>query len=151
MPAGTVDVSVDGEWSFAQTLRHLILATDTWLRGAVLRIDRPFHPIGQPHAEYETDGYDMSVFTTDAPSYAEVLEVRADHVALVRNFLASVTPGELAAQPEPVGAGPARDSARLPARHPRGGVGAPSLCRPRPGRDRHGPDHRVRPGPLEEL
>ncbi|MBT0992960.1 pentapeptide repeat-containing protein [Cellulomonas sp. DKR-3] len=23
MPAGTVDVSVDGEWSFAQTLRHL--------------------------------------------------------------------------------------------------------------------------------
>jgi uncharacterized protein YjbI with pentapeptide repeats len=24
MPAGTVDVSVDGEWSFAQTLRHLI-------------------------------------------------------------------------------------------------------------------------------
>ena len=33
MPAGTVDVSVDGEWSFAQTLRHLIMATDTWLGG----------------------------------------------------------------------------------------------------------------------
>ena len=31
MPAGTVDVSVGGEWSFAQTLRHLVLATDTWL------------------------------------------------------------------------------------------------------------------------
>ena len=25
MPAGTVDVSVGGEWSFAQTLRHLVL------------------------------------------------------------------------------------------------------------------------------
>ena len=25
MPAGTVDISVDGEWSFAQTLRHLVL------------------------------------------------------------------------------------------------------------------------------
>ena len=33
MPAGTVDISVDGEWSFAQTLRHLVMATDTvWMR-----------------------------------------------------------------------------------------------------------------------
>src|SRR5215475_2017491 len=31
MSAGTVDVSVGGEWSFAQTLRHLVLATDMWL------------------------------------------------------------------------------------------------------------------------
>src|SRR5699024_7411756 len=31
MPAGAVDASVDGEWSFAQTLRHLVMATDTWL------------------------------------------------------------------------------------------------------------------------
>ena len=37
MPAGTVDVSVDGEWSFAQTLRHLVLATDMWLGRAILR------------------------------------------------------------------------------------------------------------------
>jgi hypothetical protein len=44
MPAGTVDVSVGGEWSFAQTLRHLILATDVWLRRAILQIEQPFHP-----------------------------------------------------------------------------------------------------------
>ena len=48
MPAGTVDVSVGGEWSFAQTLRHLVLATDTWLRRAILQVEQPFHPIGQP-------------------------------------------------------------------------------------------------------
>ena len=47
MPAGTVDVSVGGEWSFAQTLRHLVLATDTWLGRAILEIDKPYHPIGQ--------------------------------------------------------------------------------------------------------
>jgi uncharacterized protein YjbI with pentapeptide repeats len=29
LPAGTVDVPVDGEWSFAQTLRHLVMAMDT--------------------------------------------------------------------------------------------------------------------------
>ena len=97
MPAGTVDESVDGEWSFAQTLRHLVMATDVWLGRAVLGAEQPFHPIGQPNAEYETDGYDISVFTTATPSYAEVLEVRAGRVAMVRDFLDSVTSAELAA------------------------------------------------------
>lgn len=97
MPAGTVDVSVNGEWSFAQTLRHLVMATDTWLRRAILRIDQPFHPIGQPNVQYETDGHDLAVFTTTKPSYAEVLEVRADRVSMVREFLATVTPDDLAA------------------------------------------------------
>lgn len=96
MPAGTADVSVDGEWSFAQTLRHLIMATDAWLRGPVLGMDQPFHPIGQPNVEYETDGNDPSVFMAATPSYADVLEVRAGHVAMMREFLASVTPEELA-------------------------------------------------------
>jgi len=97
MPAGTVDVSVGGEWSFAQTLRHLVMATDTWLGRAILGIDQPYHPIGEPNAEYETDGYDMSVFATAAPSYADVLEVRAGRVAMVRDFLAAVTSDDLAA------------------------------------------------------
>lgn len=96
MPDGTVDVSVDGEWSFAQTLRHLVMATDVWLRRAILGIDRPFHPIGQPNAEFEIDGNDMSVFTAGTPSYADVLEVRAGRVVMVRDFLATVTPDELA-------------------------------------------------------
>ena len=39
----------------------------------------------------------MSVSATGPPTYAEVLEVRAGHVAMVRDFLAAVTPQELAA------------------------------------------------------
>lgn len=97
MPAGTVEVSVGGEWSFAQTLRHLVMATDTWLGRAILEIEQPYHPIGQPNAEYETDGNDMSVFATAAPSYADVLQVRAGRVAMVRDFLATVTSDDLAA------------------------------------------------------
>jgi DinB family protein len=96
MLAGTVDVSVGGEWSFAQTLRHLVMATDAWLGRTILDIEQPFHPIGQPNAEYETDGNDMSIFAAIAPSYAEVLEVRAGHVAMVRDFLATVTSDDLA-------------------------------------------------------
>ncbi len=97
MPAGTVDVSVDGEWSFAQTLRHLVLATDAWLRRAVLEIEQPFDPIGLAGAGAEDDGLDPTIFTTDTPSYAEVLETRAGRVAMVRDFLAGVTPEVLAA------------------------------------------------------
>ena len=97
MPAGMVDVSVGGEWSFAQTLRHLIMATDAWLGRAIWGIEQPFHTIGQPNAEYETDGNDMSVFATAIPSYTDLLEVRAGRVAMVREFLATVTSADLAA------------------------------------------------------
>src|SRR4051794_10862758 len=96
MPTGTVDVSVHGEWSFAQTLRHLVMATDTWLGRAILESDQPYHPFGQPNIEYETDGYDTSIFTTVTPSYAQVLEVREGRVVMVRKFLARVSEDELA-------------------------------------------------------
>jgi hypothetical protein len=95
MPAGTVDVSVDGEWSFAQTLRHLVLATDMWLGRAILEIERPFHPIGLPDVGDHPDGNDA--FTTGTPSYADVLDARAGRVAMVRDFIATITSNELAA------------------------------------------------------
>lgn len=95
MPAGTVEVSVDGEWSFAQTVRHLIMATDTWLGRAVRGEEQPYHPLGIPNAEYETDGHDMSIFTDVAPTWKEVRQARAGRVAQVRDFLDGVTAEDL--------------------------------------------------------
>lgn len=92
LPVGTVDVSVDGEWSFAQTLRHLVMATDVWLRGAVLGVEQPYHPLGVPYAEFADDGHDTSVFAVGTPTFDEVLAARASRVAMVREFLAGVTP-----------------------------------------------------------
>jgi hypothetical protein len=40
-PPDLVDAQVEGEWSLAQTLRHLILATDAWPGGGILRMQRP--------------------------------------------------------------------------------------------------------------
>ena len=94
--AGTVDIQVDGEWSFAQTLRHLVMATDVWLRRAILHIEQPFHPAGQPNEEYGAEGGDMSVFACDQPTYQEILAARADRVAQVQAFLAAATPEQLA-------------------------------------------------------
>jgi hypothetical protein len=96
MPAGTVDVSVAGEWSFAQTLRHLVLATDMWLGRAILEREQPFHPLALVDSGTK-EGFDMSVLATETPSYAEVVEARAGRVAMVRGFLAGVSPQELAA------------------------------------------------------
>jgi len=113
MPAGSVDVSIDGEWSFAQTLRHLVFATDAWLGRAILRRPQPFHPLGQPHAEYETDGEDMSLFATGRPAFADVLAVRAERQAQVRDFIATATP-ELLAEPRPTAWSPEHEK---PVRH----------------------------------
>ncbi|MFF5055436.1 DinB family protein [Micromonospora sp. NPDC000663] len=100
LPEGAADVQIGGEWSFAQTLRHLVFATDAWLGKAILRLPQPFHPLGQSHAEYETDGFDMSVFAPGQPTFDEVLEVRAQRQAMVRDFLATATP-ELLAEERP--------------------------------------------------
>lgn len=96
MPEGTSDVSVAGEWSFAQTLRHLVMAIDTWLGRAILEQEQPYHPIGQPNDDYWTDGNDPAVFARRAPAYAEVLQVWDEKAATVRDFLATITPAELA-------------------------------------------------------
>lgn len=97
MPEGTVDISVDDEWAFTQTLRHLVLATDMWLGKAVLRREQPYHRLGLIDAG-SADGFDLSHFATETPSYPEVLEARADRVAMVRDFLADVTAEDLASQ-----------------------------------------------------
>ena len=39
----------------------------------------------------------MSIFTTDPPTYEQVLEIRAGRAAMVRDFLATVTAEELTA------------------------------------------------------
>lgn len=96
MPPDTADISVDGEWSFAETIRHLVMATDTWLGRAILEFDHPYHPIGKPNAEYESDGHDASVFAGGTPPYPDVLDVRAERMTMVRDFIAGATPDLLA-------------------------------------------------------
>jgi hypothetical protein len=90
LPAGSVDISVAGEWSFAQTLRHLVYATDLWVGRAVLEGAEPFHPLGLGMTSPE--GQAGVAGATDAPAYGEVLAAWEGRVALVRHFLSTVTP-----------------------------------------------------------
>ena len=100
LPAGTVEASVEDEWSYVQTLRHLVFATDAWL-GAVQGSEHPFHPWGLAFTEVGelVEDTDQLGLDPDArPSYPEVLELRADRAAHVRAFLADVTAEQLAGE-----------------------------------------------------
>ncbi|HVF04964.1 MAG TPA: DinB family protein [Frankiaceae bacterium] len=95
-PPDLVDARVGGEWSLAQTLRHLTLATDAWLRGGILRMEQPFHEIGQIFTGAGDMGFDMSIFRVEPPAYDEILAVRAERQRMVTDFLATVTAEQLA-------------------------------------------------------
>ncbi|HEX6869768.1 MAG TPA: DinB family protein, partial [Micromonosporaceae bacterium] len=100
--------SVNEEWSFTQTLRHLVFVTDLWLGHAVLGEPRPFHPLGLPASFItvdETSGIDVDA----APTFLEVIRARDDRVNQVRTFLAEVTQEELdrVREPNPAPNGPA--------------------------------------------
>jgi hypothetical protein len=94
-PIKTVDVSVDGEWSFAQTLRHLVFATDVWLNDAIAHREGPYHRYGEPFSGWRDRASAVGIDVGARPPYHEVLELRADRVGAVRDYLASVADDQL--------------------------------------------------------
>lgn len=93
--------SVDDEWSFIQTLRHLVFATDSWIRRAILGEPRPWDPLALPHDEMEdTPGVPRD---RDArPTLDEVLALREDRMATMRRVLADLTEEQLDSRTVPV-------------------------------------------------
>src|SRR2546423_13847140 len=49
LPEAKLHEQVNGEWSFVETQRHLLMAGDAWLGNAVLEEDAPYHPLGLPY------------------------------------------------------------------------------------------------------
>jgi len=103
MPPELLHERVDGEWSFIETLRHLVFATDAWVSRAVRGDPAPFHPLGLPHTEMG----DLPGVPNDPdarPSLDEILAVRAERMSTVRDVLAALTDERLAGHTEPVDA-----------------------------------------------
>src|SRR6202049_3530761 len=90
MPPELLHESVNGEWSFIETLRHLVFATDSWIRRAILGDSSPWHPLDLPWDEMEdTPGVPRD---RDArPSLDTVLELRSARMATVRQVIDSLT------------------------------------------------------------
>ncbi|MCZ2263072.1 DinB family protein [Isoptericola sp. QY 916] len=80
---GAVDEQVDGEWSTAQTLRHLVFAMDGWIRYGLRGIDDPFWYAGLPFTEYEPEVAALGVDLAATPPLEETLAAHADRIAQV--------------------------------------------------------------------
>jgi uncharacterized damage-inducible protein DinB len=95
--------SVNGEWSFIETLRHLVYATDAWVRRAILGDPSPWDPLDLPWDEMpDTPGTprDREV----RPALDEVLALRRDRMATVRKIVDGLTDESLSARTTPVNA-----------------------------------------------
>jgi len=93
LPPEALHRSVDGEYSFIQTLRHLGFATACWV-GMALGDPKPWHPFDLPWDEapgWEDVPWDREI----QPSLDEVLAVRAVRRALIHGVLDGLTQNEL--------------------------------------------------------
>lgn len=93
LPEAKLHEAVNGEFTFVQTLRHLVFAMDKWFTSPVL--DEPFDPIGLPNTgslNLPWPGLDYDL----TPSVSEALAVRADRATRFRDYLASLASGDLA-------------------------------------------------------
>ena len=94
-PEAALHRSVHGEWSFIQTLRHLNFATAAWVGRMIAGNPSPWHPLDLPWDQ--APGWDGIPWDRDArPSLDEVLAVRSERQAMVRDVLASLTDEQLA-------------------------------------------------------
>jgi len=101
LPPELLHESVEGEWSFIETLRHLVFATDAWIRRAILGDPSPWDPLDLPWDEMpDTPGVPRD--RAARPSLDEVLRLRRDRVATVREVIDGLTAASLDSHTEPV-------------------------------------------------
>ncbi len=109
LPEAVLRERVDEEFSFIETLRHLVFATDAWVRRAVRGEESAFHAIAKAFADDEgtwsPEGrVPWSVVGIDIhadPSLDEVLAARDDNFAMIRDTLAELDEERFQSTPEP--------------------------------------------------
>jgi uncharacterized damage-inducible protein DinB len=102
LPEAALHERVDHEWSFLETLRHLVFCVDAWLLRAVLGEPSPYWPAGLAHDEIGQDT-PVPIDPHADPYLEEVLAVRAGRRARVEDFLMTLTDEQLAGTTTPVG------------------------------------------------
>jgi uncharacterized protein YjbI with pentapeptide repeats len=101
LPPELLHESVDGEWSFIETLRHLMFATDAWIRRVILGDPSPWDALDLPWDEMpDTPGVPRD--REARPSLDAVLELRRDRMTTVREVIENLTDASLNGHTEPV-------------------------------------------------
>jgi hypothetical protein len=84
---------VDGEWSFLETVRHLIFATDCWYYRMIRGSAHPYHPWGVTASFL--DAAALGLDDTAKPGLDEILAVRTDRMNAVRATIQGLDAREL--------------------------------------------------------
>jgi DinB superfamily len=95
LPEEKLHESVDGEWSYVETLRHLVFATDRWITGPVLNQSEPFHRLGMPNDDPER-WRGTSIDVDARPTLDEALAVRRQRMASVAALISESSEQDLA-------------------------------------------------------
>ena len=101
VPPEVLHESVAGEWSFIETLRHLLFATDAWVRRVILGDPAPWGPLDLPWDEMP-DTVGVPRDRGARPALDEVLELRRDRMATVGLVIAGLTVASLDGETVPV-------------------------------------------------
>ncbi len=92
LPEETLHRSVNGEFSFVQTLRHLVFAIDKWFTVPIL--GGGFDPMGLPNTG--SIDFPWPAIDRDAdPSFADVLAARRDRAVHFTEYLTGLEPADL--------------------------------------------------------
>jgi hypothetical protein len=96
LPEARLYEQVDGEWSFVETQRHLLFASDAWLGNTVLEEEAPYHPLGFPAGGTPAAEAAKLGLTLEAtPTLDEVLAPRLARKAVMRRVVDNLTEAEL--------------------------------------------------------
>ncbi len=112
LPPDLLSSRVDGEWSYLETLRHLIFASDAWVRRCIQGRD-DFWPAGLAFTELDEQSQRACGLDPDAdPDPDTVLRARAAQLAAVDEVLGPLTREREAevVQPLDTGAFPAPEA-----------------------------------------
>ncbi len=87
LPEASMHQSVNGEFTFVETLRHVVFAIDKWFTAPIL--GEALSPFGMPNrgsVDFPFPGLDSSL----TPSLDDALAVLSDRAAKVRDFVSTV-------------------------------------------------------------
>jgi uncharacterized damage-inducible protein DinB len=96
LPEEELHRRVDDEWSFVETLRHLVFAVDVWV-GRMLRAEpAPFHPLGLPPTDMPAaEAAGLGLDPAARPAFDEVVAVHAGRAARMSAAVGAVTDEQL--------------------------------------------------------
>ena len=93
LPAALLSERVDGEWSFLETLRHLIMATDCWYYRMIRGPEHAYHPWGVTGSFLDAAAVGLDGAAN--PGLDEILEVRTQRMGEVKATVQGLDAQEL--------------------------------------------------------